>query len=259
MWVEAARRWAARGVPSLRLDVAGIGDAGGDLRLADPRSFVVPAYCEQILEVLNELQARGLPGRFVLGGLCSGAYWALQMALRDTRATLAVMLNPRLLVDDGGIARAVRESRALRGKVFEISTWRRMLRGDITFSAHARTFRLLLVGLLRTARELPRRIVEPHFRQQQVDEIEQLFDRLRDRDHRALMVFAGPEHIHSTLRAQGHLERLDRWPNISISHFDLSADVHTLRPLWLQRRVHGLIDEALEDELRRLSDEPSTT
>ena len=30
MWVEAARRWAALGVPTLRFDVVGVGDSDGD-------------------------------------------------------------------------------------------------------------------------------------------------------------------------------------------------------------------------------------
>ena len=30
MWVEAARRWAARGIPTLRVDLGGIGDSDGD-------------------------------------------------------------------------------------------------------------------------------------------------------------------------------------------------------------------------------------
>ena len=39
MWVETARRWAARGVPCMRLDLAAIGDAEGDsAALLDVRS-----------------------------------------------------------------------------------------------------------------------------------------------------------------------------------------------------------------------------
>jgi pimeloyl-ACP methyl ester carboxylesterase len=43
MWVEAARRWAAMGVPSVRLDVAGNGDAEG-VTAPDVPALLLPAH-----------------------------------------------------------------------------------------------------------------------------------------------------------------------------------------------------------------------
>ena len=39
----------------------------------------------------------GLPDRFLLAGLCSGAFWAFETAVVDQRVQSIVMLNPRLL------------------------------------------------------------------------------------------------------------------------------------------------------------------
>src|SRR6185437_13791620 len=38
-WVEAARRWAVRGIPSLRLDLLGIGESDGDPVLNNPALY----------------------------------------------------------------------------------------------------------------------------------------------------------------------------------------------------------------------------
>ena len=49
MWVEAARRWAARGVPSLRLDVEAIGEADGAVTpYADDDALYVDALIPQV-------------------------------------------------------------------------------------------------------------------------------------------------------------------------------------------------------------------
>ncbi|HEX7609099.1 MAG TPA: alpha/beta fold hydrolase, partial [Solirubrobacteraceae bacterium] len=86
MWVEIARRWAARGVPSLRIDLEAIGDSDGDSApLVRVASLYVPEYVEQVHAALDMLEERGLGERFVLLGLCSGAYWSMHAALQDER------------------------------------------------------------------------------------------------------------------------------------------------------------------------------
>jgi pimeloyl-ACP methyl ester carboxylesterase len=87
MWVEIARRWAARGVPTLRIDLSGIGDSDGDAAaLVRVGSLYTPEYLEQVRAALDMMEREGLPRRVVLLGLCAGAYWALQAALQDERS-----------------------------------------------------------------------------------------------------------------------------------------------------------------------------
>ncbi len=251
MWVEAARRWAARGVPALRIDLASIGDGGGEeRRFVDPRAFYELAYLDQVRAAFDLLEARGLPGRYVVGGLCVGAYWALQKALDDDRVVAALMVNPGALVYDGGKRRSVHEARVLVRKALRPETWRRVVSGRTTFSIHLATARGLLKGLP----GMVRRRLHPRGRIAVApDELEQAFDRLRDADRRALIVFAGIEPLYDDLVREGRIERLDCWPNLSVHHIPLPTEAHTIRPLWLQQRAHALMDEALERELARLS------
>ncbi|MHB8240626.1 MAG: alpha/beta fold hydrolase [Solirubrobacteraceae bacterium] len=253
MWVELARRWAAQGIPSLRLDLAGIGDAGGDSQpLVDARSFFVPDYIEQVGLVLDALQARGLPPRFLVGGLCSGGYWAFQMAILDQRAMAALMLNPGILVYDGGISHAVRSTQELWRNALKLSTWRRLLRGDITYRAHSRTARVLLSQLPKRAWRGLSRVLRRRHGSASAEEVDEAFDRLSAKGGRASMIFAGTEHVHLDLERHGQLARLERWPAVSVQHIAAPLNLHTLRPLWLQRMVHELLDQALQSELDRL-------
>ena len=255
MWVELARRWAAQGVPSLRLDLAGIGDAGGDARpLVDPRSFFVPDYLEQVESVLDTLQARGLPARFLLGGLCSGGYWAFQTTILDQRACAALMLNPGVLVYDGGLGHAIRSTRTIWRRAFKRSTWRRLIRGQITLAAHARTIRVLLSRLPARAWSALAGRLGRGSTGSGAQEIEAAFDTLDAKGARASMVFAGEEHVHVDLERHGQLARIERWPSITVEHISAPLNLHTLRPLWLQHAVHDMLDETLRSEIARLGE-----
>jgi hypothetical protein len=64
MWVELARRWAARGVPSLRLDLEGLGDSDGDdSRFADVAELYIPQLVDQVQTAIDSRAfARGRTG-----------------------------------------------------------------------------------------------------------------------------------------------------------------------------------------------------
>jgi pimeloyl-ACP methyl ester carboxylesterase len=252
MWVEAARRWAASGVPSFRVDLAAIGDAPGDSRkLLEVRSYYTDAYLEQVRLVLDTLEARGLGPRFLLGGLCAGAYWSLRMTQDDRRVSAAAVLNPGYLVYDGGLSNAVGQSRALAPRLFKRETWVRALHGEATPMAHLRSMRTILVALSRSSL----RALAGRFKRDvpsSGNEVTRAFDRLREQDQRALIMFAGEERLHKELLASGRLIELERWPNISVEHVELVGDMHTLRPPRLQQEAHRLLDELLRGELERL-------
>ncbi len=158
MWVEIARRWAAKGVPTLRLDADGIGDSDGDATvLGRVTAFYRPVYVEQARAALEELAGRGLPPRFVALGLCSGAYWSAQAALADERVASVIMLNPRTLVFDEW-RHTVRRTRHLRERALmaldlaQGAAWRNQAREASGNGAHARRARGQRTGPARADR-----------------------------------------------------------------------------------------------------------
>ncbi len=79
--VKVARAAAARGLLAIRFDFAGIGDS-------EPRRGALSAAesaLQQLVEVMDFLQAQRGVDRFVLYGLCSGAMASFNMACRDER------------------------------------------------------------------------------------------------------------------------------------------------------------------------------
>jgi pimeloyl-ACP methyl ester carboxylesterase len=79
--VHLARRLAARGIPSVRFDMSGVGDSRrGEGALARASQWV-----RDTRTVMDFAQARTGCARFVMVGFCSGAEVAYQTALDDGR------------------------------------------------------------------------------------------------------------------------------------------------------------------------------
>lgn len=237
MWVETARRWAGRGVASLRLDVDGIGEADGD---ESPYARVELLYREQLVArvraAMDDLEERGLPGRFVLLGLCSGAYWGLHAALADRRVRTVVALNPRALVWDASSVGAY-EARSVAA-LGAAAAWRRIAHGEVPA-------RRLVTSASAVARHRLRSL-----RVRTADgELAPLLDRLRDADQRLVLAFSGGELILAELQQRGIVAALARWPNVTLETHPESN--HVLRSAALQRWGAELLDAALERELAR--------
>jgi alpha-beta hydrolase superfamily lysophospholipase len=228
MWVEAARRWAARGVPTLRLDVEAIGDSdGAPTPYADDAALYVPELVPQVLQAVDALHEQGVGDRFVLGGLCSGAYWAFQGALEHERVVAAMMLNPRVLVWDPGVSRADDDLRVLRT-------------GGISWAKIKRNFSL------RRALALTVWMLGSRGRGSAVED---LLKRFESSGKRALLLFAEDEPLQTDLELSGTLARLERLDTFTYER--LAVRDHTLRPTWSQHRAHEALDRALERELTR--------
>src|SRR5213078_3809525 len=169
MWVELARRWASQGVPTFRLDFAGIGDAEGDRRFSNVAALYEPEFAGQISAALDVLQRRLGAQRFVLTGLCSGGYWAFQGALRDPRVVASASINAGVLewsplVLEDRRLQPLRDGlrRSLR-KPFELPRLTRVIAGRLRGKA---------------ARALGR------------DSLDRSLDRLRERNTKVLLLFA---------------------------------------------------------------------
>ena len=216
-WVEMARRWAARGIPTVRLDLAGIGEAGGeDPELVSDESTYESWRVDDVRGVLDQLQAAGIAERFVLGGLCSGANSSLQGALADSRVCGLLLINLFLVTWSGElIAERIRRAAIADG--------------------------LPNAGV---------RSLDCSAERRQAAEAIAAFDRLRERGTEVLLLFGEQEALYQEFARQGLLDQLDRWPNLRLERIP-SRD-QMFRAQWLQRHVHERVDEALERMLARL-------
>ncbi|MEA3089531.1 MAG: hypothetical protein QOJ04_873 [Caballeronia sp.] len=137
MSVAHARALAMRGVASLRMDIAGLGDATPLDR--DPRAALYrKESIADLSEALDLLEARGLQN-FVLVGHCSGAWLALQGALADERVSSLFAVNlPRFIWTgkenlEALMAQAYRATDSYLKEIGSGMVWRRMLKGDINW------------------------------------------------------------------------------------------------------------------------------
>ncbi len=235
LWVDLSRRWAARGVAALRIDLEAIGDSGGR---GDP--YPTPAlysdkFIAQVSSVMDHLQDAGYASRFTLAGLCSGAFWSFQTALVDPRVRAAIMINPRALFWDQSLEDA--RSRRIVARTLERSSWRRVLTGEIPLHRATATLNSALQSrlhsrrLVRDERERNARIITA-------------LDRLRDSGCDLTMVFGQDEPLRLELEEAGILGDLERWPNLDFR--TLPGRDHTLRPIASQQRLAELLDGTLE-------------
>lgn len=159
LYVRMARAWAARGYRSLRFDLAGMGDSRSAAGYAHTRLYSKASTLD-VGAAIEALARRGVR-RFVLVGLCSGAYVAFQTALADARVTGLVLINPRRLDWSEGetlqsaMQRSYKSSHFYRRAMLQPRTYLRLLQGDIDVRGIAgRLATLTRVRAERAARRL---------------------------------------------------------------------------------------------------------
>jgi pimeloyl-ACP methyl ester carboxylesterase len=243
LWVELARHFAAKGTVTLRVDLAGIGDASGTEEPLTIEQLYSPVYVEQVRAVLDAVATRVGAERFALLGLCAGAYWGFHTALADERVGLVAMLNPRLLFWDAEIVAAY-DARSRRGKLLKASAWQQ--------------FRELRPGpLVRRVLTLVARLAAEPFRwrtrlrahRETREATNAALDRLEARGVHTLFAFCDGEPLRELLVADGLVGRAGERPHVEF--VDLPGRDHVLRPLWMHEHVHAAVDRALASELAR--------
>lgn len=253
MWTEGARRWAARGMPALRIDLEGIGDADGDsARYADDDEFFAPKLVDQVGEVLDELCSRGVARHFVLVGLCSSGYWAFRIALGDRRVRAALVVNPFGLVWDPELL--VRHESQKLHRLREREWWGRIARGKLKLASVRTVSRALLLGAVATVRRVRASAATRHAAAKPA--LERELDRLDGGATRVVMAFTTGESVRDELERDGVLARLHRWPGVTVE--DLPGRDHTLRSVTAQRAFHELLDRELWREHDKAGRRPAS-
>lgn len=91
LYVGFARAFATIGTPTLRFDLSGIGDS--ERQSGEATLTLQDSVTRDISGALDFLAAEHGAERFVLAGLCSGAFDSFEHAVRDPRVAGAAMLD----------------------------------------------------------------------------------------------------------------------------------------------------------------------
>lgn len=137
MYVELARRWAARGYVVLRLDLAGLGDSA--TRPGQSENQVYPPLAlDDIAAAIDFLRRSYGVQNITLAGLCAGAYHALRSATAGLPVNTVLLVNPLTFywkqgstLNDLQISEIVRNPGVYRERVFMGKAWLKLLRGHV--------------------------------------------------------------------------------------------------------------------------------
>jgi pimeloyl-ACP methyl ester carboxylesterase len=93
MCVELARELASLGYVAFRFDFAGLGDSAAGPGAPENRVYT-NGYVDDVKRAMELLAERRGMHRFLLVGLCSGAYFAFRTAIDDPRVIGQLLLSP---------------------------------------------------------------------------------------------------------------------------------------------------------------------
>jgi pimeloyl-ACP methyl ester carboxylesterase len=241
LWVDAGRDLAGRGSRSVRVDFEGVGESDGDAaRFREEAEFFATDQSAQVGAVLDRLETEGMGGRFLLVGLCSGAYWAFQAALEDPRVDRALLLNPgafhwrpTMLMERQGHGFSILARRDL---------WRRVGRGEISVRKLAAITKYL-VGRVRAriSERLPgsRQDAQAAKNRTRDAELEKDFDLLQATGKQVTIAFTDNEALLRESKRHSTLDEIERWPNLRL--VTLPGIDHALAPIAAQRFARDLI------------------
>lgn len=137
MYVELARRWAARGYTVLRLDLAGLGDSL--TRPGERTNEVYPPGALYDIGVAIEYlrRQRGIRN-LTLMGLCAGAYHSLRAAITGLPLNTVLLINPLTFywkqgstLSDLQISEVVRNPGVYAEHALSWRHWQKLFRGQV--------------------------------------------------------------------------------------------------------------------------------
>jgi pimeloyl-ACP methyl ester carboxylesterase len=234
MWVEAARRWAASGIASLRLDLCGVGESDGDQNLDIP-SLYQEHMVEEVALAMDSLHPVRPFRRFVAVGLCAGAFWAFHAALRRRDISAAILINPRLLFWDPAADHRRFLRRTLRG-LTNWADWSRLAHGGFW----PQDLKRAALTVLSRRRAIPAN--PPGQDQVHPRPLQEAWKVIERHGTRVFLLFTEGEPLLQEIEQQEQMPpeshpliRCARVPNAG----------HTFRPQWAQQLAHDILDSEL--------------
>jgi pimeloyl-ACP methyl ester carboxylesterase len=244
MYVTTGRDLAAFGYYCLRLDVGGLGDSKIAPGAQENRLYSKDSVGD-VKAAMTFLSERYQVRRFVLVGLCSGAYLAFHTCVEDPRVVGQVLLNPQTFEwkEGDSLELSTRNNflstRHYVRSLLEPAAWKRALRGELHLGPVARVLRERMIARtidgLRSVAALARNEAEP------LSEVARAFRAMSDRGVESLLVFSFNDggidmiekHLGSGARKMRHKKNF---------RLEIVEDAdHTFTPIESQRTVRELI------------------
>jgi alpha-beta hydrolase superfamily lysophospholipase len=191
MSVDFARDLAARGYLTFRFDVAGLGESRPIPGTRENRIYTKDSVAD-VQSAMTLLGQTRNATRFVLVGLCSGAYLAFHSAAEDARVAGQVLLSSYAFEWKEGdpVAPTERKSydstRTYMHALLDYRVWRRALRGEVDVRGIAG----ILLERLQTRIDSQLPVLSARLRGQRSrqNDVERTFNELCDRGVQSLLV-----------------------------------------------------------------------
>lgn len=236
MWVEIARKWTARGVPSIRMDFDGIGEAGGK-PATETGGLYQGTAADQLGAALDLMRSRTGITQFAVIGLCSGAFWGFRALQNFAEIRAGILLNPRLFFWDPNIDRRRILRRTMNGFASS-KTWVRLARGKITTKR-------IRQGVRAVFHKFPAASEE----QLQISpaEMSSALAAIQRNDSRLTLIFTEGEPLLQEMEEESWLP--SKAPFLRCIR--VPGGGHTFRPLWAQHLIYELIDSEIQGLLQQ--------
>ncbi|HEX4337007.1 MAG TPA: alpha/beta fold hydrolase [Polyangiaceae bacterium] len=241
MYVGMARRWAGLGFRVLRFDTTGLGDSPSTERLPENRVYSQVAI-QDSRRVMDFLERKRSASRFVLMGLCSGAYVSFHSSVADDRVAGIVLMNVPLFHWKEGDPVDFRKRDVVKATsfyskaVFDRDVWVRLVQGDVNVSTIAQ-------GLLQKSWERARHRVSSLLSGE--SDVARGFRALLGRSTNVFLVFSaddgGRDVIDAHLGTNGDRLRRERGFRLEV----IDGTDHTFSPLWSQEVLLSLLTSHL--------------
>jgi alpha-beta hydrolase superfamily lysophospholipase len=244
MNVELARELASLGYVVFRFDIGGLGDSAAPPSSRENRLYWKGSI-EDVTTAMNLLAEMRGAKRFVLVGLCSGAYLAYYAAVDDKRVAADLLLSPFAFEWKEGDPISPREREMYRStrhyarSLLDKTAWVRAARGEVNVSGIAGALWERLKTNVDLA--LPAASAWVRGRRRPQNDVERAFRTMCDRGTLSLIVFSFNDGgLDMIARYLGHSARRMRGrANFSLEVVD-GAD-HTFTRLAAQRKLKDIV------------------
>ncbi len=142
LYVDLARRWAARGYLVLRFDQAGIGDSAP--YPGEPENVVYSVSAAAgVAGAMAFLREKWCVTEYQALGLCSGAYHALKAAVAGLPLKAVAIVNPLVFFWKPGMSLAYPsyqvsgEAARYQRSIFQLDKWKKFFAGKVSVRAFA--------------------------------------------------------------------------------------------------------------------------